>query len=388
MEVYVLDSLLRRIQVFDRFESLIWTERFSDVGDFELDLMSTFENRNAFIIDTRIAINESYRVMTVDTVEDATDSEGKDILKIKGHSLEAILDDRVATDSTADLTPWYLVGTPGDIARTMFNDICVLGTVNARDVIPFMMPGDIIFPTDTIPESTTEIEWSQSPDSLKNAIKAICDLYDLGFRLVRYFDTSQLYFNIYSGSDRTSRQTTFSPVIFAANLDNLQNTTEYSTVEGAKNVAYVFSEAGFQIVYGENVDPDVDGFERHILGVNASDITLDNPDPVGALIQRGTEELNKSRGLRLFDGEINQYNEYTYGVDYNLGDLVELRNKDGIITYQRVTEQIFVSDGEGERSYPTLSIDVFAGTDNWLSWNNKNTAWIDYDLSTDAWADM
>src|SRR5438477_6612337 len=156
MEVYVLDSLLRRIQVFDRFESLIWTERFSDVGDFELDLMSTFENRNAFIIDTRIAINESYRVMTVDTVEDATDSEGKDILKVKGHSLEAILDDRVATDSTADLTPWYLVGTPGDIARTMFNDICVLGTVNARDVIPFMMPGDIIFPTDTIPESTTE----------------------------------------------------------------------------------------------------------------------------------------------------------------------------------------------------------------------------------------
>jgi hypothetical protein len=387
MEVYVLDSLLRRIQVFDKFESLIWTERFSEIGDFELDLKSTLENRSAFTNDTRIAINESYRVMTVESVEDSTDSEGKSILKVKGKSLEAILDDRVATDSTVDLTPWELMGTPGDIARTMFNDICVLGTVNPRDVIPFIAAGTI-FPPNTIPESSTEIVWSQSPDSLKNAIKAICDLYDLGFRLIRNFDTSQLYFDIYSGDDRTSRQTLLSPVIFAANLDNLQNTTEYKSTEGSKNVAYVFSEAGFQIVYGDNVDPNVDGFERRVLGVNASDITVDNPDPVGALIQRGTEELAKNRGLQLFDGEINQYSEYTYGVDYNLGDIVEMRNKDGIITYQRITEQIFVSDQEGERSYPTLAIDLFAGTDTWLSWNNKNTAWNDYDLSMDAWADM
>jgi hypothetical protein len=387
MEVYVLDSLLRRIQVFDKFESLIWTERFSEIGDFELDLKSTLENRSAFTTDTRIAINESYRVMTVESVEDSTDSEGKSILKVKGKSLEAILDDRVATDSTVDLTPWELMGTPGDIARTMFNDICVLGTVNPRDVIPFIAAGTI-FPPNTIPESSTEIVWSQSPDSLKNAIKAICDLYDLGFRLIRNFDTSQLYFDIYSGDDRTSRQTLLSPVIFAANLDNLQNTTEYKSTEGSKNVAYVFSEAGFQIVYGDNVDPNVDGFERRVLGVNASDITVDNPDPVGALIQRGTEELAKNRGLQLFDGEINQYSEYTYGVDYNLGDIVEMRNKDGIITYQRITEQIFVSDQEGERSYPTLAIDLFAGTDTWLSWNNKNTAWNDYDLSMDAWADM
>jgi hypothetical protein len=48
MEVFILDSLLRRSQVVDKFESLIWTERFSEIGDFELDLKSTLEARGQF----------------------------------------------------------------------------------------------------------------------------------------------------------------------------------------------------------------------------------------------------------------------------------------------------------------------------------------------------
>lgn len=387
MEVYVLDSLLRRIQVFDKFESLIWTERFSDIGDFELDLKSNLENRRAFIAGTRIAINNSYRVMKVEAVEDTTDADGKDILKIKGYSIEDVLRRRVAKYSMSDTTTeptWDLLGTPGDIGRAMFDHICRDGALDLADKIPFLMPGNL-FPAGTIPEPSTSIVWSQSPDSLYNALKGVLDPYELGFRLVRNFDTSQLYFDIYSGNDRTTRQTLLAPVIFSAGLDNIQNTTEYTSVADSSNVAYVFSSEGFKVVYGENVDPDIDGFERRVLVVNASDISPDDPDPDGAMLQRGLQELKANRAQSLFDGEINQYNEYTYGVDYDLGDMVEMRNKDGIISYKRVTEQIFVADEQGERSYPTLYQDMFAGENDWLSWQNKPTVWLDYDADSTTW---
>src|SRR6059036_109541 len=121
MELYILDSLLRRTAVIDRFESLIWTERFAEKGDFELVINSTHENRRLLVAGTRLALNESDRVMTVQSIEDKKDSDGKTILTVKGPSLESLLDDRAAIDGFAGLTTdpnWVLTDTPGNIART------------------------------------------------------------------------------------------------------------------------------------------------------------------------------------------------------------------------------------------------------------------------------
>ena len=59
MEVYILDSLLRRVQTVEKFESLVWTERYSAWGDFEIHIVSTLENRNRFIPGVQLAIMES-----------------------------------------------------------------------------------------------------------------------------------------------------------------------------------------------------------------------------------------------------------------------------------------------------------------------------------------
>ena len=381
MEMYILDSLLRRTWAVDKFESLIWTERWHEAGDFELDLKSTLENRTKFMIGTRIAINDSYRVMTVETVEDKTDAQGKETFTVKGRSLEALLEDRVVKETMSDLTTepkWILTDTPANVVRTMFDHICrPPAALHLNDAIPFITPGTI-FPADTIPESVTAITWEQSPASLYNAIQNICKMYDLGFRIVRNFDLSELYFDVYSGNDRTTRQSDLSPVVFSVGLDNIQNTTEFLSIDKSKNVAYVFSDTGYAVVYADDVDPDVDGFDRRVLVVNAN---VDSP-----LVQQGNEALLKSRGVTLFDGEVNQRTEYTYGVDYELGDLVEMRNKDGVITYKRVTEQIFVSDATGERAYPTLVLNLFTGANTWASWTYKDLVWVDF--TTEVWADM
>jgi hypothetical protein len=199
--------------------------------------------------------------------------------------------------------------------------------------------------------------------------------------MLRNGDLTQLYFDIYAGSDRTTAQTTLPPVVFAPELDNLQNTKELTTIDSTKNVAYVYSPAGFAEVYASGVDPAVEGLERRVLVVNASDITSDNPNVTAALNQRGYQELAKYRVLQAFDGEISQNSQYVYGRDYNLGDLVETRNTDGVTNNMRVTEQIFVEDQNGERSYPTLTLNTFINTGSWLSWTSDK-AWFDFDADT------
>lgn len=399
MEVYILDSLLRRVAVVDVFESLIWTERFAAFGDFELVINSTRESRGLFSAGTRLAVNTSLRVMTVETVEDNTDAEGTTRLTVKGRSLESILLDRVAKKSLSNTTTeplWVLNGTPIQVLNWMFNDICRTAKLDPGDRIPFLQQGTI-YPNSTIPAPTETIRWEQEPDQLYNAITALCDQFEIGFRLVRNFDTSQLYFDFYTGSDRTTQQDDLPAVVFSPSLDNLQNTTEFTTIEDTKNCAYVFSDQGFEVVYPLGIDPEVEGFDRRVLIVKADTLTMEDEDgdpvtPTSAdisayLVQKGLEELSKHRTWSAFDGEHSKTSDYVYEVHYYLGDLVEIRNADGVANIMRVTEQIMVSDEQGDRSYPTLAINQFINPGAWLSWNFNQT-WLDLDDSPTTWADQ
>lgn len=383
MEIYTLDPLLRRQYVTDRFSSLIWTERWQSTGDFQLDVVSNPLNRSRFKPDTYLALNKSNYVMRVESVEDDVDTNGQKLLIIKGRSIEAILADRVAfsIEGNTTTTPkWTITDTPAAVARKIYHDICVTGVLNTADIIPYVTEGTFM-PASTIAEPIDPITLEMEPTTVYEAITQVCQSWALGFRMLRNGDLTQLYFDIYAGSDRTTAQTTLPPVVFAPELDNLQNTKELTTIDSTKNVAYVYSPAGFAEVYASGVDPAVEGLERRVLVVNASDITSDNPNVTAALNQRGYQELAKYRVLQAFDGEISQNSQYVYGRDYNLGDLVETRNTDGVTNNMRVTEQIFVEDQNGERSYPTLTLNTFINTGSWLSWTSDK-AWFDFDADT------
>lgn len=377
MEVYILDDLLRRTAVIDVFNSMIWTERWRDKGDFELVVDSSPAMRSLLKTGKQLVITESDRVMEVEFVEDTHDSEGKKTLKVTGPSLERILENRVATEGMAglgDSSDWVITGTPGDIARHIFQKICVEGILSASDIVPFIKPGSLYTPG-SISETATLFSAAIPISSVFSAIKDLCDQYELGFRLVRNYDKSELYFDIYSGDNRTSQQTSLTPVIFSPELENMKNTTEVNSITEYKNVAYVFSKFGSEIVYADNVTAETSGFARRVMFVDANDVD----EPAGAnltsiLRNKGLDALAKARPITAFDGEIDQYTEYKYGRDYYLGDLVEMRNSDGATNQMRVTEQIFVSDGEGDRSYPTLAVESYIMPGTWSSWGNDTWA--------------
>lgn len=397
MEVYTLDPLLRRVDLIEDYESLIWTERYREYGDFEMKILSSRRTRTLFTVEKLLATNVSQRVMKIESVEDDTDEENRRILTLKGRSIEIYMMDRVAKESLDNLTtsPLWTISnmTPTDIARKIFHDICVTGILSPHDVIPYINEGTLSSQPSNIPEPVDLVTIQIEPTDVYSAITTLSDIWNFGFRILRNGDTSQLWFDIYMGADRTTGQSTLPAVVFSPQLDNLENTRELTTTENAKNVAYVYSPGGFQMVYANGVDTDVSGFERRVLSINASDITVANyPDPEdlnAALIQRGNEELAKHRTFQAFDGEIAQDSQYLPGRDYNLGDLVEMRNMDGVTNEMRVTEIIYASDVNGVRSYPALTVNQFINTGSWLSWlNNKMWAELEDEEDIPYWADQ
>jgi hypothetical protein len=371
MHLYILDSQFRRIEVFDEFESLIWTERFCAYGDFEFVIHASWVNRQLLTKGTFLGILESKRVMVIETVIDKDADDGTNLLTVTGKSLEFILNERIAYPEfdALEITPrWAVHGTPGQAARQMFREICIDGRLDLRDRIPYITEGSIQ-PADNIVEPSGIKRFEFDVDTLYNTIQKLCSENDLGFSLLRNGDNGQLYFHIYAGSNRTTGMpvltdgTVRSPVVFSPEHDTLSNVSHMVSDGNYKNVAYVFSPTRSILTYANDLNHDhITGFDRRVLMVkvdNVREFTTEQGLTTDEILRRrGIEALMEHRRISMLDGQISK-TAYQYDEDYNLGDIVEMRKDNDATSYMRVTEQIFVSDSEGDRAYPTLSIESF-----------------------------
>lgn len=388
MDVFVLDDYLVRDSVVDSYFSFIWSERVSSLGDFELVVANTNEAKNLLAIGKRLGINESKRVMDIETHEAKVDDEGRNVLTITGRSLESILMERIAwnnaTAGSETKPKWVITGTPAEAARWIFYQVCVAGAMSPSDIIPFYVTGTT-YPADTIAESPDSVVFELEIGTVYERIKDICDQYKMGFRLYKGPDDSKLYFNIYQGNDRTTQQSVLDPVVFSPSLDNLAKIQELTSVENLRNVAFVYSKTKSIFVYTDGTDSSTSGFARRVLYVDATSVDeTTEPNLTKILTQKGYEALAKNRSITAFDGEISQADQYTYGLHYELGDLVEMQSGFGVTNNMRVTEQIFVSDENGSRSYPTLSVDLLITPGSWLAWD-ANEEWAS---ATGTWSEQ
>lgn len=383
LEFWTLDDQLRKADVIEGYTSFIWTDRRSAWGGFEIKTPATQSNKSLLSVGTMLAQADSTYVMVVETITESTDDNGAENLDITGRSLEAILDDRAAMstgqfDDIVTNPKWVLTGTPGDIVRAVFQYICVDLSLDAGDGIPFYQPGTIL-PEGSIAETDETITLNLDPTTVYLLSKSVCEVYGLGFRLVRNGETSEIYFEVYTGDDHTSSQTDRPAVIFSPNLDNLTGVKRLTSTAAYKNVAYVVGKDQVSVVFGVGEDTTAAGFQRRVLVVGATSIDATNVSDVdAALSQAGLDALAGHRKIYQFDGQIPEIGAYRYGIDYKLGDLVEEQDATGFGNQMYVTEIIFVSDNLGDRIYPTLTLSevIVPGT------------WVDVTPVTEVWADV
>lgn len=355
MFFYLLDSNFRRFAVIDDFVSAIWTERYIKSGEVNLVVEPTAQMIDLLREATRIQINGSKEVMLIETV---LNEEG--LLKVNGTSLLQFLNSRVSwTIEKVDHGPLILFFSPIGAIRDRLNHTIIY---NENTVL---MPLDRITNLtldDDAPEYDTEqvvVEFGQ----LYEKIQELAERYAVGLSL--YLDSADdsgysLKFKTYRGADRTSSQSTYPVIRFSPKMGSLSNPKELRSIAGYKNVAYAIDTNGvveMQTVYAPEI---VDGetltdFDRRSMMVFVSD---EIPEGQGefTLQQAAKNALINNNYIRIVDGEVSPLAQYKFGIDYFMGDVIELEGPSGLLQKVRVTEHIRAKDNTGERAYPTIEI--------------------------------
>jgi hypothetical protein len=91
----------------------------------------------------------------------------------------------------------------------------------------------------------------------------------------------------------------------------------------------------------------------------AEDVTTDvvggsAENLLNLLNSRARDGLAANEFVKAVDGEIVPTSQFKYGVDYNLGDIIEVQGNMGVIQSSRITEYIRSHDLTGEKAYPTV----------------------------------
>ena len=95
MELIVLNDNFVPIAILDSFESLIWTNRYSEYGEFEIYTKPSEHILRTLMLGNHLQLKGTDRLMII---EDSTPND--DNLVITGRSLESILNRRIVWTQT------------------------------------------------------------------------------------------------------------------------------------------------------------------------------------------------------------------------------------------------------------------------------------------------
>ena len=174
-----------------------------------------------------------------------------------------------------------------------------------------------------------------------------------------------MIFEIYTGVDRTYDQDENPYIIFSPDYDNIINTDYYDSLDGYKNVTLVLGEGeGTErvrlIIGGTDDNGDyISPLDRRELYTDARDLQSDDYEGdkeayALAMKQRGLEDLYECTRQVTYDGQVEAERTFVYGVDFIMGDLIEIKNEFGIEGKARVIEFIMNEDSNGRSFYPTF----------------------------------
>lgn len=350
MDVSVSNTSFILLSIVDVFKSFIWTDRYQGYGEFELYLPM-----NSYILtyiksDYYITIADSDSTMIVEEFTLTTDKEEGNYIKIAGRSLESILYRRIV---------WGKKIVSGNLQDKLFeviNESIINPSISDRKISNF------IFEYSTDPEITAlTLEAQYDGDYIYDVIYNACFYYNIGFS-VKLNSDNIFVCSLYSGKDRSEDQDILPYVTFSPNFDNLFDSNYYESSMNSKNVALVVGSGEdptrSKVVVGSGSD-----LSRRELYVDASDIST--TDENGATISqttidsllttRGTEQLSENSMIVAFDGEAEMSNLYKYGVDFSLGDIIQIENEYGLTGTSRITEISFAQDDTGYTVLPVFS---------------------------------
>jgi hypothetical protein len=359
MELIILDSAFEPIGVIDAFESLIWTDRYFEAGDFELQTSPNSDNIASLMNGRYATMKESEHFMVIEELHIITDPINGSKMTVKGRSGESISDRRIVERAIE------------------FDEISV------DEVARFLLTESFIYPVGNYSENRIVNNFEYLPSTDENVYTILISsqygkkiVYDslvdlsyssgLGWKLTLSED-KKLQFQLYSGVDRSYDQLESPYVVFSPDFENLLNSTYIATTKLLKTVCYTGGEKGVEnvqmLLEVDSSNGEKIGLERREMYLDAQDVKRVDDDGYeltdeqyeARLYRRGLEELSKNSAMSLFSSEVDPTETFVYGVDFFLGDILQVKNEYGYEGKSRVVEVTRSVDGSGIKIYPIFS---------------------------------
>lgn len=350
MMIQLLGANFNPIYTLETIKSVVWTDRYSEAGDFELIIPITIGlNVDILVRDINLLItNVSDRVMIVEEVSITTDVDSVDEIKITGRSMEVLLERRVVLKHTV------CKGKMQDEIAKLFNDHIINPTDTKRKIPNFIFKKSSLFDITNL-----NIDTQYLGENLYTIVSDICAEHQLGFKLILNAE-SQFEFSFYKGVDRSYNQTLIESVLFSSQLNNLLNSTYIRNITKECNVAIVGGEGEGASRKLLTVLRDVDhsgwGRKEHFVDAYSvsSDASSGTISPEDYNKQLKTEALKYFKENRInsnFDASIDVSNQAGIG-NYYVGDIVDIENEFQMFGTVRISEITHSQEIDGYTKYP------------------------------------
>lgn len=352
MTIYVLNQSFEVEGVIDEYASIIWTTRYYTSGDFELyvgakkELLDVLKVGNYLVRDKDIVSDGNYKnVMIISNREIKTDAENGDFFVITGHCLKSIFNRRVVINQT------NLSGSVADGLAELVDENIINPSASARAISNFEHGTDAL--VDDTPTFTMQITGKR----LDETFAEICQTYGYGYDVK--IQNNKYVWYLYEGLDRSYSQDVNAYVVFSQDFDNLITCDYVENRDNYANVAVVAGEGEGTARKKETVGTAT-GLDRIEVWVDARNASSNNgqisDNEYRAMLQQDGKDALKEYGVTTsFEGEVNFLVTYELGVDYNLGDIVQIENDYGLKARARIIEIIESEDENGIKLVPTFS---------------------------------
>ena len=364
MELFTLDRKFIKQYEIDKFTSAIWTERYYGDSEIELVVPATTDMIQQLPVGTFVGLIGSKEIMLIDT----SDNEGGQ-LKVTGQGLLPFLNNRFIRDTPQhENRYWNFSGVPGWALWAIVYYMCVSGVYPSG--IP--NPGQLVIPglgLKGYDNSGAAVNFAVPYGPVYDALRDIATTYQIGMKITLESadDTGySLQFLSYKGLDHTSTQSVNPVVRFSPQMDTLTDIAELQSIASYKTLVYSFCPPNPDGI-ADTIPPGSasvvgpTGFDLRAEMTFEEDITTDmvggDANVLAAILnQRANQELQNDRFIKSVDGQIVPLHQFQYGVDYNLGDIIEVRGNSEVVQQSRITEYIQAEDSAGERAYPTVAM--------------------------------
>lgn len=352
MEAYILDLNYEPLAIVDIFESFIWTERYIGYGDFELYIPASAPIIEYIKLGNYVSKKDSERLMIIESIELQTDLEAGDYYIVSGRSLESLLDRRIVypvVDFTTKNT-------------TIKNAIFSLVRKNVGDQAdPNRRFKGLVIDTKTDFE-TEDYDGYFLGDGLYESIYELCSLAEVGFKIIPDYETKGLIFSLYKGKDRSYDQEENPWVIFSPSYGNIISSKQLASTKAYKTVAYVSTDDQTTLVQANNGNPG-SGFDRREVYLSGSSVSRTNYETEEELSEQQYQSRLKSEAKKtladyqieeVFEADVDATRQFVYGVDFFIGDIVQILSAYSTDGKFRISEIMQVHDLTGESMTPTF----------------------------------